>query len=334
MSDVSREEIYYYVKAYFRAMVVGTSLALFVHSKEVRRKAYLMVFGAVVMVVTSDMKWNKKKLPNPDLVKGKAGNSTKRVIFIRHGESLWNEAFNGPKRPDKFLFRTLQAFFGEFMLLSEFDSVLLDSPLNGLGFGQAKNLARALSVYPKGREHDRSAQLDADVAVLRGDDQAPSSVITSSNLRRAAQTAVVALWGRIGPGNSGGGGGGGGAAKVKVLSCLQEISRNVDTLSLTPAEAPVPLQGVAEALGLEVPLLPLFFQPLIEVASQATNPLTLTLSPVTPRRTPSGASFAVAAPLPTRGDSTSHLALWPSPSHAHIRSLNLSPFLPHCSKTR
>ena len=75
----------------------------------------------------------------------------------------------------------------------------------------------------------------------------------------------------------------------------------MDTLSLTPAEAPVPLQGVAEALGLEVPLLPLFFQPLIEVASQATNPLTLTLSPVTPRRTPSGASFAVAAPLPIEG---------------------------------
>jgi hypothetical protein len=197
---------------------------------QVRLKVSLLGFGAAVMVATTDTKWNKKKLPDPDSIKGQPGNTKKRVwpyappiplflelfclqfsakffffkdcfqsfdvchmcslfplnfvfifvivlalrsfqiVFIRHGESLWNEAFNGSKRPDKFLYQTLRAFFGEFMvsgvffqpfssppppccssfpfssffiltslprqLLPDLDSVLLDSPLNELGFNQ------------------------------------------------------------------------------------------------------------------------------------------------------------------------------------------------------
>jgi broad specificity phosphatase PhoE len=117
------------------------------------------------MVITSDMKWNKKKLVDPGLLKPPC--TKKRIIFIRHGESLWNEAFNGSKRPDKFLTQVLKALFGELMLLPEFDSVLFDSPLNKTGFAQAKALARVIEVYPKGRE-DITKQLDRDIAALRG----------------------------------------------------------------------------------------------------------------------------------------------------------------------
>jgi len=218
-------------------------------SNQVRMKAYLIVYGAVVMMVTSDMRWNKKKLPDPDAVlaaRAKGGNQTKRIIFIRHGESLWNEAFNGSKRPDKFLYQVVKAFVGEVLLLPAFDSVLIDSPLNELGFAQAKALARSLKTYPKGRE-DRSEQLDRDVGALRCDAGAPPSVVVTSNLRRAAQTAVVGLWDRLKPSADDGY-----PEAVKVLSCLQEVSRNVDTLSLTPAQQPVPLQGVDRTLGLGV----------------------------------------------------------------------------------
>jgi len=147
---------------------------------QVRLKVSLLGFGAAVMVATTDTKWNKKKLPDPDSIKGQPGNTKKRVwpyappiplflelfclqfsakffffkdcfqsfdvchmcslfplnfvfifvivlalrsfqiVFIRHGESLWNEAFNGSKRPDKFLYQTLRAFFGEFMVSGVF----------------------------------------------------------------------------------------------------------------------------------------------------------------------------------------------------------------------
>eukprot|EP00614_Pseudopedinella_elastica_P003324 CAMPEP_0172594794 /NCGR_PEP_ID=MMETSP1068-20121228/14282_1 /TAXON_ID=35684 /ORGANISM="Pseudopedinella elastica, Strain CCMP716" /LENGTH=411 /DNA_ID=CAMNT_0013393023 /DNA_START=33 /DNA_END=1271 /DNA_ORIENTATION=- len=268
-ADVSYSEIAVFVKTFLRAMTLGAALAYSLHSREFRAKMFMMGYGAVVMVLTSDMKWSKSELPNPDGIKGKATGS-KRIIFIRHGESLWNEAFNGSKMPHKFLYQTAKALVGEFVLLPEADSVLIDSPLNHLGFSQAKQLARAIGQYPRGRQHDQSPQLDRDVAALRGQ---VSSLITCSNLRRAAQTAVVALWQRLEPtpaarskesddDEEGGkvhgkvhGKVGGFSDIVKVLSCLQEVSRNVDAMALTPASRPVELQGagssVRDSLGLE-----------------------------------------------------------------------------------
>jgi hypothetical protein len=81
ISSVSYQEAYDYGKGYFLAMVIGAFAALFIHSSEVRRKVYLLGYGAVVMLVTSDQKWNKSKLPDPDLIKGKPGNKSKRVEF-------------------------------------------------------------------------------------------------------------------------------------------------------------------------------------------------------------------------------------------------------------
>jgi broad specificity phosphatase PhoE len=248
IADLTQDEIIIHVKSYMMAMMLGISISLFIHASEVRHKVYLFTFGIVVMIVTSDMRWNKKKLPDPDSIKGKPGNTKKRIIFIRHGESLWNEAFNGSKRPDKFLYQTMKAFIGEIILFPEFDSVLIDSPLNETGFAQAKALGRALSSYPKGRLEEVTPELDRDIAALRGDENGPSSVIVSSNLRRATQTAVVALWDRLRPAA---GSGDSFSEEIKVLSALQEVSRNVDTLSLAGDGMAVPLQGVANALNID-----------------------------------------------------------------------------------
>jgi len=197
------------------------------------------------MFFTSDLKWNKKKLPDPDEIKNDPNRKIKRIIFIRHGESLWNEAFNGSKLPHKFSYQVIKALLGEIMMLPLFDSVLFDSPLNSQGFSQAKILSRTLDNYvPKGNKE--SDALDDDVAAMKGGHNAPTSVLVSSNLRRAAQTLFVSHWKRLATTGE----------TVKIISSLQEISRNVDTLVLCHAQKPVPLPGVSECLDLDgaVPL--------------------------------------------------------------------------------
>jgi len=158
---------------------------------------------------------------------------TKRILFIRHGESKWNETFNKGFYPPAFARRIFKALAEEAACLFSFDSVLFDSPLNSVGIEQAVDLATALESL------EIDAVAPADAKVLRADAGAPTSVVCSSNLRRAAQTAVLSLWGRLGRTHE----------KVVVVSALQEISRNIDTLSLAPARRPVPLPGVAERLA-------------------------------------------------------------------------------------
>lgn len=54
------------------------------------------------------------------------------------------------------------------------------------------------------------------------------SVLCASNLRRAVATMVIALWTRLKTDKD---------EKVQILSCLQEIGRNMDTKSLAPVNA-------------------------------------------------------------------------------------------------
>jgi hypothetical protein len=45
------------------------------------------------LLLSSDRKWKKSAVPNPDAVREPDAEPirTKRIIFIRHGESDWNE---------------------------------------------------------------------------------------------------------------------------------------------------------------------------------------------------------------------------------------------------
>jgi hypothetical protein len=51
--------------------------------------------GSVVahLLLSGDRKWKKSAVPNPDAVRQADAEPvrTKRIIFIRHGESDWNE---------------------------------------------------------------------------------------------------------------------------------------------------------------------------------------------------------------------------------------------------
>jgi hypothetical protein len=77
--------------------------------------------------------------------------------------------------------------------------------------------------------------------VLRGDPDAPRSKMLSSNLRRAISTLAGGFRDRL-TRNS--------WDKIIVLDSLQEVSRNPDTLSLTPARATVQASWIEKSYKL------------------------------------------------------------------------------------
>lgn len=256
--ELSRRDIEAVVLPHAKAMLLGTFLAFVLYTEGARRKVHLFLYGAIVMLFTTDMRWSKQKLPDPDTLLQVRSRSKKRIIFIRHGESLWNQAFNKSKLPHKFFMSTMTALVNELLVLPVFDSVLFDSPLNSEGYAQARILARVIETYTHPNAKERMASemnpaVEQDMAALRGEPGSPSAVVVSSNLRRAAQTAVVALRSRL-SGRFSYQTDPEAAEQVKVLPCLQEVSRNVDTLALAPPFTEISLPGIAEHIPDETAL--------------------------------------------------------------------------------
>ena len=147
------------------------------------------------------------------------------VVFIRHGESDWNEIFN--KEKYMLLPRLFLGCLKEWgRCCHASNSVFLDSPLSEEGCGQAEELERYLT---KTGDPARSRS----VKVVREGNQ-ENSIIVASNLRRAIHTGLLALWPRLQAN---------GDEKITLLACLQEMSRNVDTNSITEPNA-MPETGV------------------------------------------------------------------------------------------
>jgi hypothetical protein len=106
-----------------------------------------------------------------------------------------------------------------YLLISgKMDSWFYDSPLSYLGLSQVEELAVFFKKEPAKTEEDL-------VAVLRADPGAPPSRILCSSLRRAISTMAGGFRDRLAR-RSG--------DKILVIPSLQEISRNPDTLSITP----------------------------------------------------------------------------------------------------
>eukprot|EP01064_Diplonema_japonicum_P005562 TRINITY_DN13701_c0_g1_i1.p1 TRINITY_DN13701_c0_g1~~TRINITY_DN13701_c0_g1_i1.p1 ORF type:complete len:353 (+),score=43.30 TRINITY_DN13701_c0_g1_i1:33-1091(+) len=156
----------------------------------------------------------------PATLKDQADVIEKEFIFIRHGESEWNEIFNRGKMiiPINLLLGLLRELF---CLPYKHRSIFLDSPLGDTGRSQAAHLASELCKNP-------ALSFLAEQGIDR--DNKPKSVIMTSNLRRCVQTSLLGLKPRLEKSRE----------RVYVYSCLQEAARNVDTLCLTPAtENPV-----------------------------------------------------------------------------------------------
>ena len=184
----------------------------------VRAKLVGMPIAFLHLLLTRDNKWRKAGDPQETLsVALKAPDSVKRkrIYFVRHGESMWNEVFN--RGFDlSIVWRFVASVLQEFHLLPYPDSVFWDSPLSPLGIRQAVQLSSWI-------EH--ADPKNGHAAILRGDSDAVS-IVCSSNLRRALSTTLTAVSGRLLRRSK---------EKVYVLSSAQEITRNIDGYSLSAA---------------------------------------------------------------------------------------------------
>eukprot|EP01039_Chlorochromonas_danica_P003907 gene3907-4270_t len=200
------------------------------------RKFAMYLDSIIFMALSKDNKGvGHKKNPDPDDLLTKTC-TTKTIIFIRHGESDWNHVFNKGINPGLIL-RLLLAMKEELLYYASPHSIFLDSPLNLEGIDQAVELRKFLedSTSLKGA----SDEVVNHIRTLRGEGR--SSIVVSSTLRRAVATTTVALWPRVERRHE----------KIHILSSLQEISRNVDTYSLSAAEklADLPFNRITPHCG-------------------------------------------------------------------------------------
>ena len=202
--------------------------------KNIIRKIILYMEGIWFMITSKDnKKLGPKYNPCPDkLLSQGIKKTTKRIVFLRHGESDWNDIFNKGINPSM-LFRLFYGFFRETMMMVTMDSIFLDSPLNADGFQQAKELNAFLDKEPLPTASESEKII---FNAISGTNTNMSSVIVASNLRRAIATTTVAFWSRLMRSKE----------QIMILSCLQEISRNVDTKALAPRSALPDLSRIAE----------------------------------------------------------------------------------------
>jgi hypothetical protein len=199
----------------------------------VHAKVLLFVDGLIQMVASKDSQWRQP----PDWTASNIPKmGSKRIVFIRHGESVWNEVFNRGFNLE-FPIRLVRALIREISMMSTPYSILFDTPLNAEGQQQAKDLAQFLEA---GVGSSDAAVADI-ISCLRGDTP-EGSLIVSSNLRRALSTAAIGLWRRLDKTRE----------KILIHSTCQEISRNVDCVaSAAPGTIPHmegPDSGAAPAL--------------------------------------------------------------------------------------
>ncbi|CAM9107379.1 unnamed protein product [Pylaiella littoralis] len=214
----------------FAAIGVGTYLTG--SAENIWRKAKLAGIGAVHMLLSKDKKF--KPEVDSSQVRVDPSSRRKRIIFLRHGESEWNEVFNRGFGPS-FLVRLLSAFVREVMMLSTRDSVFFDSPLSNTGIQQTQELIRFLQKAPDSFSGSEVAEA---VSILRGGSSTTSSVVVTSNLRRAIATGLITLWERLRTGKE----------RYLVHSALQEMTFNVDGISLLE-RGEVPDEALAKELG-------------------------------------------------------------------------------------
>ncbi|KAF4659668.1 hypothetical protein FOL47_007485 [Perkinsus chesapeaki] len=198
---------------------------LLTSSADVRAKLEAMPEASLYFFLSKDRKWQQPSDTKIILEEARAFPERahrKRIIFLRHGESMWNVVFNkgfGPSFP----VRLVKSCFKEMQLLPTNDSLFWDSPISPDGIQQSLKLLSWVEANKKTNKYAR---------ILAGDDQEHTSVMASSNLRRAVSTGMIALSARLMRNETSAGRKG--AEHVYVMDALQEVTRNVDGFALTP----------------------------------------------------------------------------------------------------
>tara|TARA_A100001015_G_C14968403_1_gene704041 strand:- start:208 stop:1275 length:1068 start_codon:yes stop_codon:yes gene_type:complete len=202
-------------------------------------KAKLAAQGLLYMLFCNDKKWKKPEDPAANLA-AFVGAERKTIVFVRHGESTWNDTFNkGERKKMDFIIGFIPGLIKStateiYLLLSgQIDSWFYDAPLSDLGISQIDKFAKFLAASPAS---DQEAEY---ISLLAGGNSSnKSSVLVSSNLRRALSTVCIGFRDRLANNLD---------EKIVVTPTLQEISRNPDTLSITPPHNQVTASWIESA---------------------------------------------------------------------------------------
>lgn len=228
-----------------RPLIVATLLCMLGNYKAAQVKSKLIVETFRYLIISKDKKWKKPK-DDPASFFSKDDNGEfivlgkKTVVFLRHGESTWNDTFNkGDRKMSSFVLGFIPGIFHSlatewyFMVRGMSDeSWFFDSPLSAKGIQQAEGVAKFL------RETDSKYATPREAKFLRlikgeetekndsGESESGKCVLVASNLRRAISTCAIAMKDRLdrkAPGD-----------RIFILQELQEASVNPDAQSITP----------------------------------------------------------------------------------------------------
>lgn len=204
-------------------------------------KARMFGISIIYLVACNDKKWKSPKEDPASYFNKEDGDEDverKTLIFVRHGESTWNDTFNKGDRSKVafvagFIPGLVWAVAVEIYLFvsgQSNESWLFDSPLSYKGVRQATDVKQFLRT---------SKHITASEAEIMGlmtasgtkEGEVPSSQLVSSNLRRAISTMALGFQDRLERNLA--------DDKILIIPQLQEISRNPDALSITPPKGSV-----------------------------------------------------------------------------------------------
>mmetsp|Transcript_55587 Transcript_55587/g.166597 ORF Transcript_55587/g.166597 Transcript_55587/m.166597 type:complete len:374 (-) Transcript_55587:326-1447(-) len=225
-----------------RPILVVSLACLLANPVDTFRKARLFVISLAYLIACNDKKWKSPKDDPASYFKKEDGEvhvvEKKTIIFVRHGESTWNDTFNRGDRSKVafiagFVPGLIWAVAVELYLFvsgQSNESWLFDSPLSYKGVRQATDVKKFLSTkkYITASEAEIMGLMTASSTK---DGVAPPSQLVSSNLRRAISTVALGFQDRLERNLT--------DDNILILPQLQEISRNPDALSITPPKGSV-----------------------------------------------------------------------------------------------
>jgi phosphohistidine phosphatase SixA len=230
--------VVWFISSVSRPLIVATIVCMLTNPKAAQAKVKLIVTTFQFLFLCKDKKWKK---PEEDLASfftsGEDEDNIERktVIFLRHGESTWNDTFNkGDRKMSQFILNFIpnlfMAFATEWYFLvsgKSSESWFFDSPLSEKGISQAQGVQKFLRDSKPEFSTPKEAHL---IRLMKGEGKGKCQLM-SSNLRRAISTASIAVQDRLDKRVK--------DDKILILSELQEVSVNPDALSIHPAKAPL-----------------------------------------------------------------------------------------------
>lgn len=213
-----------------RPLFLATIVCMLTNPKAAKAKVKLIITTFQFLILSKDKKWKKAEEDPASFFKDDKGVEKKTIIFLRHGESTWNDTFNkGDRKLGKFLVGFIPGLFKSFATEWYFlvsgksdESWFFDSPLSEKGQEQAEGIRKFLRDANPAFSTPKEAHL---IRLLKGEGDEKCQ-LTSSNLRRAISTIAIGLQDRLDRRMK--------DDKIVVLQELQEASINPDALSIHP----------------------------------------------------------------------------------------------------